>query len=269
MAAGTGAGAIDGSAGAPLSARTAGALVAGALALSLASGVARAQVITTEKAHQASPQHFALEFRFGPYKPDIDSEFEGTKRQGMGPYESFFGSGRHLMMQIEVDYQIVRHVGSLGVGLSTGYFKESGTNLNTAGNATPDTSSLRLLPFALSAVYRFDLAYERMGIPLVPYGKLGLDYIVWTIENGNQEVPEAPSGGRGAGGSLGWHAAVGVSFVLDFLDQNSANQFDQEMGVNHTHLFFEYAHIDASGLGQSHRLHVGDTTWTAGLMFEF
>ena len=64
-------------------------------------------------------------------------------------------------------------------------------------------------------------------------------------------------------------AAVGLSLVLDFFDQNGANQFDEEMGVNHTHLFFEYGHIDVSGLGQAHRLHVGDDTWTAGMMFEF
>jgi hypothetical protein len=228
---------------------------------------ARAQVMTTEKGHHASPQHFALELRFGPYKPDIDSEFAGTNRTP--PYESFFGSNRRLMTQIEFDYQIIRHVGSLGIGLSTGYFKESGHNVDKTGAPTQDSSSLRLIPFALSAVYRFDLAYERTGIPLVPYGKLGLDYVFWSVENGNSEVPEDVSGGRGAGGTLGWHAAVGLSLVLDFFDQNGANQFDEEMGVNHTHLFFEYGHIDVSGLGQANRLHVGDDTWTAGMMFEF
>jgi hypothetical protein len=246
------------------------ALVASVLAATIVSLLgapnARAQVITTERGHQASPQHFALELRFGPYKPDIDSEFEGTSRT---PYQSFFGSKRRLMMQVEFDYQIIRHVGSLGLGLSAGYFKESGNNVDQYGMRTQDSSSLRLIPFALSAVYRFDLAYERTGIPLVPYGKLGLDYVLWTVENGNSEVPEDPSGGRGAGGTLGWHAAVGLSLVLDFFDQNGANQFDEEMGINHTHLFFEYGHIAVNGLGQSNRLHVGDDTWTAGMMFEF
>jgi hypothetical protein len=240
-----------------------------ALAVSLLGADARAQVITTEKGHQASPQHFALELRFGPYRPDIDSEFAGTSRARMAPYRSVFGSNRHLMTQIEFDYQLIRHVGSLGLGLSTGYFNETGHNVDQAGNQTQDTSSLRLIPFALSAVYRFDLPYERMGIPIVPYGKLGLDYVFWTVQNGNSEVPEDPSGGRGAGGTLGWHAAVGLSLVLDFFDQNGANQFDEEMGINHTHLFFEYGHIAVNGLGQSNRLHVGDDTWTAGMMFEF
>ena len=75
---------------------------------------ARAQVMTTERGHQASPQHFALELRFGPYKPDIDSEFDGRPRRT--PYKDFFGSNRRLMTQIEFDYQIIRHVGSLGSG---------------------------------------------------------------------------------------------------------------------------------------------------------
>lgn len=249
--------------------RALGASMLAAIVVSLLGpGSSRAQIMTTERGHQASPQHFALELRFGPYKPDVDSEFAGTKRTP-GPYQSFFGSKRRLMMQLEFDYQIIRHVGSLGIGLSTGYFKETAANVDQKGMTTQDSSSLRLIPFALSAVYRFDLAYERTGIPLVPYGKLGLDYVFWSVENGNSEVPEDASGGRGAGGTLGWHAAVGLSLVLDFFDQNGANQFDEEMGINHTHLFFEYGHIDVSGLGQANRLHVGDDTWTAGMMFEF
>ena len=39
--------------------------------------------------------------------------------------------------------------------------------------------------------------------------------------------------------------------------------------MNHTHLFFEYGHIAVNGLGQKDRLHVGDDTWTAGMLFEF
>ena len=76
-------------------------------------------------------------------------------------------------------------------------------------------------------------------------------------------------GGRGRGGTLGWHAAAGLALVLDFLDPEAARDFDDEMGVNHTALVFEYTHADISGLGRSDRLHVGDTTWSLGLMFEF
>jgi len=231
---------------------------------------AGAQVIEGERdrGRHASPQHFAFELKFGPYKPDIDSEFEGT---GRTPYKDFFGSSRKLMTTMEFDYELIRHVGTAALGVGIGYFKETGNNLTADGaaNVTSDTSSLRLLPFSLSAIYRFDVAYERYKVPLVPYGKLGLDYVYWTIHNGNGQVPSDPTGGSGQGGTLGWHATVGLSLVLDFFDQNSANQFDEDLGVNHSYLFFEYEHLDATGLGQAHRLHVGDDTWNAGIMFEF
>jgi hypothetical protein len=241
--------------------------VAGALS-GVLSAPASAQVIEGEPDQYRSPQHFALEIRLGPYKPDIDSEFNRSDRT---PYRDFFGPGRRLMSQVELDYQFVHHVGSAALGLSAGYFHESANNLPTTGSdqRTADSSTLRLIPLSLSAVYRFDLAYERYKIPLVPYGKLGFDYVLWTVNNGNGEIPSDATGGNGSGGTFGWHAAVGVSLVLDFFDPVSAAQFDNEIGVNHTHLFFEYGHWDVSGLGSSHRLHVGDNTWAAGIMFEF
>jgi hypothetical protein len=243
-------------------------------AFSLASALfapprTRAQVIETQAQYQATPQHFGFELKFGPYRPDIDSEFPASSDRH--PYKDFFGSGRKLMTNMEFDWEIIRHIGTVAVGVGMGYFKETGNNVSAANTnlVTADTSSLRLLPFSLSAIYRFDLLYERTKIPLVPYGKLGFDYVYWTVTNGNGKVPDDPSGGSGQGGTLGWHATVGLSLVLDIFDQGAANQFDQEMGINHTHLFFEFTHLDASGLGQSHRLHVGDTTWNAGIMFEF
>ena len=255
-----------------MTARRSVALVLGLLAAttaSLASRGALAQVIETEGQYQPTPQHFAFELKFGPYRPDIDSEFPAQSDQH--PYRDFFGTGRKLMTNLEVDWEIIRHVGTVALGLGMGYFKETGNNLKSDGTGTKseDTSSLRLLPFSLSAIYRFDLPYERLHIPLVPYGKLGFDYVYWTVTNGNGEVPNDSRGGTGQGGTLGWHATGGLSLILDVFDQGAANQFDQEMGINHTHLFFEYTYLDASGLGASNRLHVGDTTWNAGILFEF
>lgn len=226
---------------------------------------ARAQVREERRSSFRSPQHFAVELRFGPYRPDVDSEFGGART----PHKDFFGSKRRLMSQIEFDYQFLRHVGSAAIGVGAGYFSQSGNNRSADNVLTEDWSTLRLIPLSVSAVYRFDLLFERFGLPLVPYGKVGLDYVIWTITNGNGDVPEDPVGGRGQGGTLGWHAAVGLSLVLDFMDPISAQQFDVEMGVNHTHLFVELGHWDVNGLGMANRLHVGDTTWVGGLLFEF
>jgi hypothetical protein len=239
------------------------------IVLGLDVHAARAQVMVGEPDQYVSPQHFALEFRFGPYKPDIDSEFSGPNARH--PYRDFFGPNRRVMSQVEVDYQVLHHVGSLGVGFAAGYFNETGNNPygDGSGNLSADTSTLRLIPLSLSAVYRFDLMWERWKIPLVPYAKLGFDYVIWTINDGNGDVPEPDVGGKGQGGTWGWHAAAGLSFVLNILDEASARQFDSESGINRTHLFFEWGHWDVSGLGASGKLHVGDDTWTAGMLFEF
>ncbi len=219
-----------------------------------------------------SPQNFAMQLTFGPYRPDVDSEFGPTSTGGRArtPYADYFGSGRHLMTQVELDYQVWHRVGTLAVGLGAGYYTVTGASpaADHSGQATADSSTLKVVPVSASAVYRFDYFLENDGIPLVPHAKLGLDWAYWSITDGNGEIATA-NGGRGRGGTLGWHAAIGAALVLDFIDPETARDFDTEMGINHTALVFEYGHYDISGLGRSDRLHVGDTTWTLGLLLEF
>ncbi|MEA2698912.1 MAG: hypothetical protein QOI66_3183 [Myxococcales bacterium] len=230
--------------------------------------VVEAQVILPEEAKlYRSPQHFGFELRFGPYRPNVDSEFNRADRH---PYQTFFGSGSHLMTQLEFDYQFFRRMGSLAVGATVGYFSVSGTNpaKNGSGN-TADSSNFQIIPFSVSAVYRFDYFFQERRFPLVPYGKLGLDYALWRVNDANDEIATDASGGRARGGVPGWHVAAGLSLVLDFIDPDGARSFDDELGVNHTHLFVEFSHADISGLGASNKIHLGDDTWMAGLLFEF
>jgi len=214
-----------------------------------------------------SPQRFAFELTFGPYRPDIDSEFNGART----PYKDYFGSGQNLLTRIELDYQFWHRYGSIAAGLGIGYFSVTGTApvANMPGTASGDQSQLKVVPVSLSAVYRFDYFLQERGFPLVPFGKLGLDWAYWQNTDGNGNIADAGSGGTGRGGTLGWHVAGGVALVLDFLDPDASHDFDQDLGVNHTALTFEFYHADISGLGQANRLHVGDTNWTLGLLLEF
>lgn len=183
------------------------------------------------------------------------------------------------MWQLEFDWQFFRRFGSLAVGGVVGYFKENahackqGTLQGTTCERSGDNTSLRLIPFAALLVYRFDVLAEEWGIPIVPYGKLGLNYTFWSVSDGNGETPEVgtPEVGtsKGSGGTAGWQAAIGVSLRLDFFDPAAARGFDADAGVNHSYAFFELTSIESSGLGQSKALRVGDKTWFAGLMFEF
>jgi hypothetical protein len=258
------------------------------LLLTLAAGSAQAQVVSNVQTEERlaaqhgdfrSPREWAIELRFGPYAPDVDSELSG----GATPYKTMFGGKRHLMSQLEFDWQFFQTFGSLGVGVVVGYYNQSAKAFvfdPNAGQCVPDsattsgctlsgdTTSLRLIPVAALLVYRWDVAAEQWKIPLVPYGKLGLNYTFWEINNGNGNVPEY-KGGHGSGGTAGWQAAAGMSLLLDILDPDASRGLDMETGVNHSYVFFEWNHVDASGLGMSKKLHVGDSRWVLGLMFEF
>jgi hypothetical protein len=220
-----------------------------------------------------SERNFAIEIRFGLYYPNVDSEF-GPKN--VSPNHLIFGNGRRVMWQAEFDWEVLQMFGTLSLGASLGYWKANAqacyrAQLEAKGECdrSGDNTSLRLIPFAALLVYRMDEAAKRWGIPIVPYGKLGLNYTIWTVNNGDGNVPNYPQGGRGQGGTPGWQAAVGLSLQLDFIDPAAAREFDSESGVNHTYAFFEMDHVDGSGLYRSDVLRVGDNTWFAGLMFEF
>ncbi len=217
--------------------------------------------------HFRSPQHFAVELRFGPYLPDVDGEFGGA----FHPYRDYFGDSQKLLSQVEFDYEIFHRFGTVAVGLGVGYFTVSANSpvASGTGASSGDSSSLSLIPASASAIYRFDYFLERSRFPLVPFGKLGLDYAYWRITDGNSEIATDSLGTEGRGGSMGWHAALGLQLVLDFFDWESARGFDADMGVNHTSLLFQYTYADISGLGRSGQLHVGDANWSLGLMFQF
>ena len=257
-------------------ARLAGVLgTLSAAAITFGAGAASAQIILHDAEDESqpyqTPQHWALELRFGPFRPNIDSEFTtGT------PYKTYFGSGNHLMSQVELDFQIFHGFGSAAVGASIGYFSQS-ANAFLAADPTlrsGDKTTLLLLPLSVSAVYRFDVLAERHRIPLIPYAKAGLDYTFWSITDGNGNVAHWTSddklrAGTGQGGTPGWHAAAGMTLLLDVFDPGAARELDSEIGVNHTHLFVEGGYYNVTGFGAKGKLRVGDTTWLGGIMFEF
>ena len=166
------------------------------------------------------------------------------------------------MMQLELDRQLLRRAGgtwALGVGV--GYAHATGAALE-ADLKTPsgDETGLRLIPLSAALVYRADILRERYGSPLVPYAKLGLDCTLWHMSDTSQASVD--------GRTFGWHAAAGVTLDLSILDPEASHTMDRESGVNQTAVFVELARYSLDGFGSSAALHVGDTTWFAGLMLE-
>ena len=253
---------------------TTGAL---AIAATLVAATAQAQEDRLDplngRAHDAhSPQHFAAELRFSPYTPNIDSD---PALNGMAPYRNAFGTAPRFFIGAEFDWQALRipHVGSLGPGVSIGYTSASDPAQFTmpqpnGATESGETTSLWIVPMAAMAVLRADVLWRDVGIPLVPYAKVGIAYALWRASNtlGTSSF----EGVQGEGHSLGTHVALGLSLNLNPFDPYAAQNFDDAMGVNGTYLFAEWTREDYNGLGfQSDPLRVGGTNWTFGLAFEF
>jgi hypothetical protein len=208
----------------------------------------------------ATPRQWNVELRFGPYRPDVDSEF-ANRGESARPYETLFSSSRHLMMQLEIDRQLSHRGGTWAMGVGAGYFNVTAAALTeNLQSRSGDQTGLRLIPLTAVGVYRADLLRERWGSPVVPYAKAGLDCTLWRMSDTSQ----ANINGR----TFGWHAAAGVTIDLSPLDPEAAGEMDRETGVNQTAVFFEVARYDLDGFGSGNALHVGDTTWFAGLMLE-
>jgi hypothetical protein len=224
-------------------------------------------------AYRPSPQYGAFELKFGPYKPNVDDE------PGLSTpvYENTFNNKSMFLTVIELDYQFWHPPGvSLGIGGSVGFMQAyAKSTLDAEGDASQDTSDytvLNVIPMALMFVVRVDVLADKFNVPLVPYGKIGLNWYVWWILNGGEI--ESATGGEGSGGTFGWQGTVGLALELDVLDPMTARTFDNEVGVNHTYLFAELLWAKVENFGTNDCLYLSTAnffgaTVLAGLAIEF
>jgi hypothetical protein len=219
---------------------------------------------------EESSRDVALEIKFGPYRPDIDSE-PGLKGS---PYSKVFGDSPMLLSRIEVDYEFFQRFGTLGVGLSIGYGQQVGSGLLKSGEQSTDETTFHVFPISLDLVYRFDWLARNKDVPLVPNIKGGFDCYVWWITNGTGQIPQyqdpvtgAVSRGRGA--VFGGHVTFGLSLLLDFMAPDMAQTFDTDVGVNDTYLFAEFTMSWINNFKAKDGLDLSSKTFLAGIAFEF
>jgi hypothetical protein len=258
-------------------------LVAGALVLAALPAEAQSRHVRRNNWRQhgrgrgiykGTPQHFALEFRGGPYYPAVDEEFGGS-----GPYARYFGDEWRLFLGAEFDWQALRipWVGTVGPGFGWGYMSASETafadgvldDANPKNDTRTGETALNIMPMHLSVVIRLDELFRRTQVPIVPYAKIGLGYGLWWCTAGNNDCKTVGSNGsavEGAGASYGVHWALGGSVPLDFLGRREMSALDQETGVNHVHIFAEWYNQNL-GLG-SNQMRIGTSTWMTGLVLE-
>lgn len=240
----------------------------------LCSGKASAQTQDTDefgsvggpasRTHAESSQDAAVEVRFGRYVPQVDKSVPGS------PYKNVFGNKSRYMFGLEGDWQALRlpHLGTLGPGIGWGYTRATAqARISSTGALSAEQTALSVMPFYLVGVFRADVFARDFGVPLVPYAKLGLGYALWWASDGGTTSRENGVVGRGV--SYGPQYALGAMFLLDVLDQQTARDADNGIGVNNSYVFAEWFDSELDAFGSKNRMNVGANSWVLGLAIEF
>lgn len=239
-----------------------------------------------------------FELRFGPYLPSLASSGE----KGAQAFNNVFGfdcgapagssgSGKaaarfHFGLEVDVVPLRIPYVGAFGLGVGWGFtrfgalaqYKGTATAGTTTVNCSEQSTSLTIMPMHASLVLRVDELMRRTGIPIVPYGKAGIGLQWWraATDTGTEQLCKASDGSygpctagatadaTGMGLTPSMHFAVGGMLSLSFIDPRATAGLSDSTGLGHVYLFGEF-YSDALTLSPSKVMHVGATSWVAGL----
>ncbi|HEY6878116.1 MAG TPA: MXAN_2562 family outer membrane beta-barrel protein [Polyangiales bacterium] len=228
--------------------RKLGLLIA-ALSFFAASRVSARAPDTFEEDHHPplevdSPMWMGLELRVGPYRPGNTTEFQKV-----------FLNDRGWMLNAEFDVTLLHipWVGQLNGAFNWGWATYDAHALGADGRRVDAKTEFTVYPIGLLGVLRIDALARHTVVPLTFAGKLGYELVRWKAET------EKHKDGDGLNRGLRWGAQA--AFELDWFDRGTARRLDEDWGVNHTYLLFEWYDSRTKG--------TGDNTFTFGLGAQF
>ena len=208
----------------------------------------------------ASQLNLQIGVELGPYRPAIDSEFDGS-----APFDELFGDKLAIMTRFRGALLFEQPFGKIGASVSSGWAQDSAKALSENGGRSGGRTGYRLYPVSALLHLRGDALADLIPVPLVPFGAVGLNYTFWRITRGDGETARA-EGAKASGGSPGWEAMLGVALLLDRIDPRSAKTMRNTFGIAGAELTFQGLYVQSFGRD---RLRVGDLTWCGGLAVSF
>lgn len=183
-----------------------------------------------------SPQWWAFELRLGPYQPALRI-----------PAQTF-ENDKGWLLNLEVDvtlWHIPYNIGQINVAGVFGYAKyDARARLAADENMLSDeTTEFKIFPLALLGVVRIDALARHTVVPVTFAVKLGYEWVRWKAETGGA----ADASGFNRGFRYGLQAAL----ELDFLNRDAARSLDEDFGINHTYLFYEFIESKTKGTGDA------------------
>ncbi len=192
-----------------------------------------------------SPMWFTFEVKVGPYQPSPRKTFQ-----------SVFHNDRGWMLNLELDITVLHipYVGQLNAAAGWGWANyDAHAKLADGSGDSGEKTTFTVYPLSALAVLRVDSLARYTVVPLTFAGKLGYEAVRWKAVTGSQKD------GDGFNQGLRW--ALQAALQLDFLDRGGARQLDEDFGINHILLLFEYYDSVTKG--------TGDRTFSVGLGFQF
>ena len=179
-----------------------------------------------------SPMWMAFELKIGPYRP------------GYPAFKESFGSDKGWLLSTELDVTLyhIPYVGQLNLGAGWGWANyDAKAAIIPGGSPSGEKTELTLYPLSALAVLRVDALARYTVVPFTFAGKLGGDFVRWKANTGGN------NDGNGLNKGLRWGAQAALE--LDFFDGRSARRLDDDWGINHTFLLFEYFESKTKGTG--------------------
>lgn len=261
---------------------------------------------------QADPT-WGVSLRVGPFRPQIAPEgspqrefFDLQFRQGLRrsqwklDHNTAWEAGP-ILTSLHVDYYFLHAFGRLGVSANVGYWSIDGwarrcvqdpsvpRDQQVAVGCTQSTvlthsvrgntrTSLTVIPLGLELVYKLDLLMKAFDIPLMPYGRVGVNYHFWWTDAANDVDDGAAAtnntnynpNNAGRGGTFGFQFTGGLAFNLDFFSPTPGGGI-KSFGVVGNHIFVETSYFLADNFGASPNsaLNLSALSFFAGLGFDF
>ncbi len=185
---------------------------------------------------------WSLGFKSGYFKPALDQ------------WKANYGGSGNIEWAGQLGFKITRR---WELGIEGGYFTDSGIALTGSGLPTIYDQKIKLFPLQAYLLYRLIFNEDQLFVPFVGGGYSHFIY--------RQSLE-----GKGTikGSQEGYHARIGLQFLLDWFDPAAADSFNLDMGVKNSYLVFEAQYRKVNGFG-SESVDLGGWSYLGSLLFEF
>ncbi len=199
--------------------RTIHALLIALLLGAMAPGQARAGFLNEP---EESPKWFTTSLGVSWWFPASDNT----------AYTSVYDEGGKAIWRLHLGIVPIARYVQLEFGASIGFHQKSAF---AVGASSSETSGENIMMTLTPLRWGFKLGVDPIEeFPVVPYGMLGWDYILWKEHGASGEL----KGGKGA-----WHYGFGAAILLDRIEPRRASQSDATAGLNDAFLTIDATNV--------------------------